>query len=57
MEGNNFILIQNTADYIVIDSNKQYYAFLSQEQLKLCKSGKHGYLCELTVPITYIDKY
>lgn len=51
VEGNNFVFLQNTADYIVIDSNKQYYAFLSQDQLNQCKGGKHGYLCELTIPI------
>jgi len=51
VEGKNFIFLQNTADYIVIDSNKQYYAFLSQDQLNQCKGGKHGYLCELTIPI------
>ncbi|KAF0747617.1 Uncharacterized protein FWK35_00029923 [Aphis craccivora] len=51
VEGNNFVFLQNTADYIIIDSNKQYYAFLSQDQLNQCKGGKHGYLCELTIPI------
>jgi len=42
VEKNNFIFIQNTADYIIVDNNKQYYAFLSQEQLAQCRIGKHG---------------
>lgn len=51
IERNNFISIQNTADYIIIDNNKQYYALLPQIQLDQCKGGKHGYMCGLTIPI------
>ncbi|KAL4127063.1 hypothetical protein QTP88_011261 [Uroleucon formosanum] len=49
---NNFIFIQSPEEYLVVENNKQYYTFLSQDQVDKCKSIKTNTICSISTPLS-----
>lgn len=52
VNNNNFIFIQSPEEYLVVENNKQYYTFLSQDQVDKCKSIKTNTICSISTPLS-----
>lgn len=53
---NNFIFIQSPEEYLIIENNKQYYTFFSQDQVNKCKSIKMNTICSVSTPLSSATK-
>jgi len=49
---NIFIFIQSPEEYLVVENNKQYYTFFSQDQVDKCKSIKINTICSVNTPLS-----
>jgi len=56
INNNNFIFIQSTQDYLIVEKNKQYYSLMTQDQINKCINIKPGIICDSNIPLAKSNK-